>query len=344
MTKIGNMKVSLHRRFSAPDSDNDDQNMLEIAIFDAPLIFVRILMSEPLGEFGRVTCVSEIDEMKLDVPKEMVRDWRKYFSSTGRSLPLWEKDLVKKNIFYLYPAFTRVAQMSYVCSEDQLRELIFQLETFAISLHYIEPDIYMKMPSDFAGHLRRAFLQFIRQAQEYLSAFLPKRIPFCKTPFFATRPRAEIWGESYCTTYKASLYYLFDIYQRLNGRTASSYEMSFIRENDSNDSMFVLDVAYPLNLRPDSKRGLAWKRDMDELMKDGLYPLCTIVSICECGTLDTFIYNCRRFNIANCESGTDLLTEVQSRTIATLEKYYDETIFLGGEEMEAVAKQLNKFI
>ena len=344
MIMIGNMKIRLDRRFSAPDSDNDDRNMLEISIFDVPLIFVRILMSEPFGEFGRVTCVSEIDEMKLDVPKEMVCDWRKYFSSTGRSLPLWEKDLVKKNIFYLYPAFTRVAHMSYTCSEDQLQELIFQLETFAVSLHYSEPDIYMKMPSDFASQLRRTFLEFIDQARKFLSISLPRRMSFCKTPFFATRPRAEIWGESYCTTYKASLYYLFDVSLRLSGHTSSNYEMSFIRENDSKDSEFVLDVAYPLNLRPDSKRGLAWKRDMDELIKDGLYPLCTIVNICECGTLDTFIYNCRRFNIANCESGTDLLAEVQSRTIATLEKYYDETIFLGSKEMEAVAKQLNMFI
>ena len=115
------MKARLEKRYSAPGYDSDDQNMLQISIFDAPLILVRILMSEPLGEFGRVTCVSEIDEMKLDVPKEMVRDWRKYFSNPGRYLPSLDKDLIKKNIFYLYPAFSRVPSMSYVCSESQLQ-------------------------------------------------------------------------------------------------------------------------------------------------------------------------------------------------------------------------------
>ncbi len=336
------MNVRLKKRYSAPHSRSYD--MLQISVSDVPLILVRILMSEPCGDFGSVAWVSEIDERKLDIPKELIRDWKKYFSNSGQSLSVWDKDLVKENIFYLYPAFSRVASMLYLCSEDQLQELIFQLEAFAMSLHYSEPDIYMKMPSDFASRLRWTFLDFIDQARKILSVSLPQGIPFCKTPFFATRPCAEIWGESYCTTYKASLYYLFDICKRLSGHTSSSYEMSFIRENDSNDSKFVLDVVYPLNLRPDSKRGLAWKKDMDELINNGQYPLCTIVNICERGTLDTFIYNCKRFNILNYESETNLLSEVQSRTIATLEKYYDETIFLGSKEMEAVAKQLNMFI
>lgn len=311
------------------------ENRLLIGVADAPLILGMILESE-YGRYGTVDSVGFIGKGK-GLPFEMWQKWQKIFSeiSTNPDFSRGERLMISHFVRYTFPTFAS-RSFNYDCTPSQLQQIVCQMEQFLR-----EADkVYLGMPADFSLELCRVFEDFINQVSPFLKPLPSSTKPDRNIPLFAKRQRTDEWGENYCANYQASLQYLSKM---ITFSPMIDYEFSFGRKS----RVFASDIAFPAVFTPDSKYGIEWARDMNLMIEAGLYPMCIKVNVCERGTLDEFIAKCNRLCLADHalvgrEVGVGLKNEVHTQTISTLEKYLNETQYVGSAEMVAISNELNK--
>lgn len=308
------------------------ENLLRIAIEDAPLILEMIFQSE-FGRYGTVSQVGFIDKGK-GLAFEMWQKWQKKFSeiSTNPDFSRGERLMISHFVRYTFPTFAS-RSFNYDCTPSQLQQIVCQMEQFLR-----EADkVYMGMPADFSLELCRVFEDFINQVSPFLKPLPSSTRPDRNIPLFAKRQRADEWGENYCASYQASLQYLSKM---VSFSPMIDYEFSFARRGNN---VFSREIAYPAVFTPDSKNGEEWAHDMGLMIDEGLYPMCLKVNVCERGTLDEFISNCHKLHLTDrISDGVGLRNEVHKQTISTLEKYLDETLYVGSAEMVAISDELNE--
>lgn len=311
------------------------EDWMHIAIEDAPFILEMILRSE-FGRYGTVDQVGFINKGE-GLAFEMWQKWRKNFSEISKKSVFSKNDklIISHFVRYVFPVFA-LKNFSYDCSPSQLQQVVCQMEEFLR-----EADrVYLEMPNDFPLELCKVFEDFINQTAHFVT-FLPSFAkPDRSIPLLAKRKRTDEWGENYCANYQASLQYLSKM---IAFSPMIDYEFSFVHET----KVFSREIVYPAVFTPDSKYGEEWAHDMGAMIDEGLYPMCIKVNICERGTLDEFIGKCNKLDLAgralmDREIGVDLKNEVHTQTISTLEKYLNETQYVGSAEMVAISDELNE--
>ena len=326
------MKISL-LNYDVQHYNREDR--MHITIEDAPLILEMILRSE-FGRYGTVNQVGFINKGE-GLAFEMWQKWQKNFSEISKKPDFSRNDrlIISHFVRYVFPVFAP-RTFSYDCSPSQLQQVVCQMEEFLR-----EADrVYLEMPSDFSLELCKVFEDFISQTARFVT-FLPSFAkPDRSIPLLAKRERADEWGENYCANYQASLQYLSKM---IVFSPMIDYEFSFARKGRG----FSQTIVYPTVFTPDSKYGEEWAHDMSVMIDEGLYPMCIKVDICERGTLDEFIGKCNKLDLAgralmDREVGVSLKNEVHAQTISTLEKYLNETQYVGSAEMVAISDELNE--
>lgn len=310
----------------------NQENQMSIIIEDAPLILGMIFSSE-FGRYGNISRVGFIgkgDGLAL----EMREKWQKIFSEISRKSDFSKSDRLTISHFIRY-TFSVFAPrtFNYECTPSQLQQIICQMEEFLM-----EADrVYLRMPTDFSLELCKIFEDFIDQTANFARTLPSFTKPDRGIPLLAKRQRADEWGENYCANYHASMQYLSKM---VDFSPMIDYEFSFARKG----GIFSREFVYPTVFTPDSKYGEEWTRDMNLMIEEGLYPMCTMINVCERGTLEEFISKCNRLDLVSRLSNVNLKSEAHEQAISTLEKYFDETRYVGSAEMVAISNELNELV
>lgn len=313
------------------------ENHMLISIEDAPLILGMIFECE-FGRYGTV-CTAGFLNKGEGLAFEMWLKWQKNFSDISKNpnFSKAERLVVSHFVRYAFPLFA-TRSFSYDCTPSGLQQIVCQMEQFL----RVADKVYLKMPTDFSLELCRVFEEFIDQAARLITLSPSFVEPDRGIPLLAKRRRADEFGENYCANYQASLQYLSKM---IIFSPMIDYEFSFVRKG----GIFANDIVYPAVFTPDSKYGKEWTQDMNMMINEGLYPMCIKVNVCERGTLDEFIAKCNKLGLADRASAdreisVGLKNETYKQTISTLEKYLDETLYVGSAEMIAISNELNRLV
>lgn len=241
--------------------------------------------------------------------EELYTKWKAIFMSEI-SLRYGDMDvkmmakLSYENARYFISVFTPSTNMAYSTSIQQLNYIVGWMND------YITEVSKKAEPTDFEMRLTPVLSEFISKIDPELI------IPGLKDPkgrrlsLFATRKRAEEWGENYSTNYYGSFAQLAQVQRH---RTLS-YEFSFPDFEGSvrhNPSFYIPSLLY------NGKYEKEWLTDAEKVFSN--YPQGMMVRINERGTPENFIMKCSERLCGQAQ------LETCAQTLSTLSMYYHAT-------------------
>ena len=219
--------------------------------------------SEKSARYTRMTGTDE--EMAL------YEKWIAIYSEQIKShYPQFEdkriKKLAQENARYLISVFTPATIMEYTVNFGQLNYIINWAKDFIDS----------NRQDAFSVKLKSALKEFLEAMPDLEVSGLDSRIKGRSFSLFATRERAEEFGENYSTTYLASF---AELAQAQRHRTLS-YEMSLLEEPQFYVPPIIKGTQYEQE----------WLHDISSLKNN--FPQGMLVKINERGTIENFILKC----------------------------------------------------
>ncbi|MBR5621038.1 hypothetical protein IKW75_00950 [Candidatus Saccharibacteria bacterium] len=322
-------------------ADPKDRNLVSFRLEDAPIILGMVLNNEaryPAAKATLVRCrmqstgIGFSDTSKV-VPNSLLHKWSEKLKDRLRELEPNTKArarILAECSQYLGSVFAPTYWAKYVFKKSDLSRIVLRMEQFSSDL---ESGQYDFMPANFSLELIKTFAEFTGWMRAWGSldadfslgdmADIAPRLSL-----FARRSRSDEWGENYCTTYMGSFSQLLEAGRHPGMR----YEFSF----GQRDGIFSPEYYVPECIQgtEDEKE---WIKDMSRLEYEDFIPLCRMVRICERGPLEDFIVKATELIYSGIE-------EEFAQTSATLEKYLEETRYVGSAEMMAISRELSELI
>ena len=255
--------------------------------------------------------------------EELYFKWKEIFISeislkyNGMDVKMMSK-LAYENARYFISVFTPSTNMAYSTSVQQLNYIVGWMND------YVAEVLARKTrPSDFEMRLTSVFSEFVTKIDPNLL------IPGLTDPkgrrlsLFATRDRAEEWGENYSTNYYGSFAQLAQVQRH---RTLS-YEFSFPDYEGTvknNPGFYIPPLLYNGKYEKD------WLTDAEKVFSN--YPQGMMLKINERGTPENFILKCSERLCGQAQ------LETCAQTLSTLSRYYHAT------DNPEVAKYLEPYV